>query len=602
MKKFISPLKTQKLLREASNLCQQGLLSEAKKIYQDLVSVIPHHPDVLGNLGTIELQNGNQKIGIKYLEDSIKKNPHQPAFITNLANGLIEIGRTNESIKYFELAISLNPRKTSEAYYNLGRAHKICGDFEKAILCYQEAIKINPNNFLAILNLGFIYNQVQQYDLAIDTYSRGIEKNASDIQLIYNRGVTFLNQDKYQLALIDFNQAIALDQNFELALIQKAITLKYLNDYENALINVDRAININSQNPYNLNLKATILESMKYFREALSNYDQAISLNKNYPEAEYNKSMCLLAQEIFEDGWSLYDSRWRLYQSDYIKTSKPELTHFNVVAESILIWAEQGVGDQIIYSSLLSEAFKTKNTFLVSLDYRLLNLFQRSFSWASNVKFIPSNENVSEALYDFHIPIGSLGKFFRKKIQDFNRHPKGYLINDGSQRNSLRNKLFCPTSKICGIAWKSQKKDIGSAKSINLSDLIPILSIPNITFVNLQYGETQIEIQQLLNDHGIEIKSLEEIDNFNNIDGLSSLISACDFIVTTSNVTAHLAGALHKDTYLLIPNARGKIWYWGESRQDCLWYSSMSIFRNSKLESFKESIKNLSVFLRKYYE
>ena len=602
MKKFISPLKIQRLLREASNQCQQGLISDARKTYQDLLDFIPHHPEVLGNLGTIELQLGNQETGIKYLEDSIKKNPHQPNFITNLANGLLEIGKTNESIKYFELAIKLNPKKKSEAYYNLGRALKIYGDFEGAILSYQEAIKINPNNFLAILNLGFIHNQIEQYEQAIKIYSEGIKNNPTDIQLIYNRGVAFLNQKNYQLALIDFNQAINLDQNFELAMIQKAITLKYLNDYENALIIVDLALNINAHNPYTLNLKATILESMKQFKEALSNYDQAISLNKDYPEAEYNKSMCLLAQEIFEDGWSFYDSRWRLYQSAYIKTSKPELTHFNIVAKSILIWAEQGIGDQIIHSSLLSEAFKTKNTFLVSLDYRLLNLFQRSFSWASNVKFIPSNENVSEALYDFHIPIGSLGKFFRKKIQDFNQHPKGYLINDDSQRNSLRNKLCCPTSKICGIAWKSQKKDIGSAKSINLSDLIPILSIPNITFVNLQYGETQIEIDQLLNDHGIEIMSLKEIDNFHDMDGLSSLISACDFVVTTSNVTAHLAGALHKDTYLLLPNARGKIWYWGESRSDCLWYSSMRIYRNNKLENFNESIKNLSIFLRKHYE
>ncbi len=602
MKKFISPLKIQRLLREASINCQQGLLFEAKKIYQDLLNVIPHHPDVLGNLGTIELHFGNQEVGIKYLEDSIKKNPHQPTFITNLANGLLEIGRTNESIEYFKLAIKLNPRKTSEAYYNLGRALKTLGDFEGAILSYQEAIKINPDNFLAILNLGYIYNQIEDYELAIETYSKGIKKNPTDIQLIYNRGIALLNQEKYPSALIDFNQVINLNQDFELAFVQKAITLKYLNDYENALININRAMNINTQNSYNLNLKATILESMKNFEDALSNYDQAISLNKNYPEAEYNKSLCLLGQDLFEDGWSLYDSRWKLYQSDYIKTSKPELTHFNIVSKSIFIWAEQGLGDQIIYSSLLSEAFKTKNNFLVSLDYRLLNLFQRSFSWANNVKFLPSNQPISETLYDFHLPIGSLGKFFRKKIQDFNQHPKGYLINDDAQKNSLRSKILCPTSKICGIAWKSQKKDIGSAKSINLSDLIPILSIPNITFVNLQYGETQIEINQLLNDHGIEIKSLEEIDNFMNIDGLSSLISACDFIVTTSNVTAHLAGALHKNTYLLLPNARGKIWYWSESRSDCLWYSSMSIFRNSKLENFKESIENLSVFLRKHYE
>jgi len=94
---------------------------------------------------------------------------------------------------------------------------------------------------------------------------------------------------------------------------------------------------------------------------------------------------------------------------------------------------------------------------------------------------------------------------------------------------------------------------------------------------------------------------MDEIDNFNNIDGLDSLIDACDYVVTTSNVTAHIAGALGKKTYLLIPCSEGKIWYWGESENISLWYPSVEIYRNFNSNSWEKPIADLSERLRVSY-
>ena len=111
-----------------------------------------------------------------------------------------------------------------------------------------------------------------------------------------------------------------------------------------------------------------------------------------------------------------------------------------------------------------------------------------------------------------------------------------------------------------------------------LRDLMPILSLPNLSFVDLQYGDTSQERQDVKNNFGIEIERLEDIDNFNDIDGLASLIDACDFVVTVSNTTTHLAGALGKKTLLMVPYGHGKISYWHEGRADSLWYPSVRIF------------------------
>ena len=142
---------------------------------------------------------------------------------------------------------------------------------------------------------------------------------------------------------------------------------------------------------------------------------------------------------------------------------------------------------------------------------------------------------------------------------------------------------------------------LSSEKSLALDQLIPIFSLTNILFINLQYGEIAEEIKKIFDEYKIKIQTIDEIDNFKDIDGLTSLINSCDFIVTTSNITAHIAGALNKKTFLLLPFGIGKIWYWGQSGDQTMWYPSIEIFRKTCSDSWKDSIENLSNKIRSLY-
>ncbi len=594
IKKEFSELKIQRLLVEASNYCLHNNLSEAKNIYQSLIKIIPSHPDILANLGTIEIQHGNIEIGIEYLKNSIKKNPFQPKMISNLANGLLEIGKVEESIDYFQNAIKLQPSHSPEIYYNLGRAFRMSKDYDKAIDSYQKAIKIDAHHVPSFLNLGFLYNELKQYQLAINSFNHGIKIQPKNIQLIYNRGVSYLNLNSYLLALSDFSLATDLNNQFELAFFQKSITLKYLYRYDEALTCINKAIAINSHNADNFNLKATILEYMHRFDEAITHYDLAINLNDDFAEARKNKALCLLSQNNFDLGWNLFVSRWQVpsYQLPLI-SKKPLLDNFDIKNKSIYIWHEQGVGDQIIYSSLLFDALKTKNNFYVSIDPRLICLYERSFNWAKNIKFISTKDTLSETDYDFHLPIGNLGNFFRCSINSFNHHPINYLKSNNDLDSKLLKKIKKGKQRIIGISWLSKNSEIGKAKSLALAQLLPILSMPNTTFINLQYGETAAEIENISKKYNIDIRTIDEIDNYNDFDGLASLISICDFVITSSNVTAHLSGALNKKTYLLLPHSHGKIWYWGTSGDFSLWYPSIHIFRSRTPENWDVLIEEL---------
>jgi len=600
MKKISSSSKIQRLLKQANEYCQCGRFLEAKNIYQDLLEFIPSHPEVLGNIGIIELQEGNTENGVDYLKKSINKDPGNSIYLSNIANGLLDLNRPDEALLYYNSALKITPT-SSNLFYNMARANKALNKINEAISNYKEAIRLNNKNVLAYLNLGFLFNAIEEYELALNEYSSGIKIDPSNYQLFYNRGIAFENLKKYELALEDYKKAVQLNKNFEPALFNKCDVLIKMGLIQEARDIIEGLIKINPNNSEYFIKLGTIFEDLKDFDKAIINYDYALKLNPEAFHALTMKSFIKLSHNFFREGWLLYEGRWKNSRVNrYLKTSNPELKSFNITGKTIFIWAEQGIGDQIIYSSLLHDAFKSKNQFYISIDPRLISVFRRSFSWADHVKFISSKEGLLESKYDFHLPLGSLGKFFRNSIEDFKTHPEGYLKVKDSEACNLRNIIKKNHRKICGISWLSKNNELGDNKSLSLLQLLPILSLPEITFVNLQYGNTQEEVKNILDMYEIEIQSINQIDNFNDLDGLSSLINACDYIVTTSNVTAHIAGALNKKTFLLVPYSQGKIWYWGENECKSLWYPSVTIYRCDKLNFWNKAIQKLSEDLKKY--
>ncbi len=361
-------------------------------------------------------------------------------------------------------------------------------------------------------------------------------------------------------------------------------------------------INLDKNNINYLSSRAALFLESKEFELAIKDYDHVSKISTNPSEADEartKKSFIKLAMTEFKEGWELYESRYHI--KDKFFSLKPKLIDFNIKNKKIFIWAEQGLGDQILFSSLLFNALKTQNKFIVSIDSRLISLFTRSFSWANNVEFISSNNFIPDSQYDFHIPMGSLGKFFRNSIQDFDAHPIAYLKADDEKVKLLSRKLKKNQVKVCGISWKSSNNEYSVEKSLSLDKLKPILLRLNTAYVSLQYGESADEIKKILEKYKIDIQSLNEIDNYNDIDGLAALISACDYVVTTSNVTAHIAGAINKKTFLLLPSGIARIWYWGTSSEHSLWYPSIEIIRRSISDSWEDSIEKLSNKLKLLY-
>jgi ADP-heptose:LPS heptosyltransferase len=259
--------------------------------------------------------------------------------------------------------------------------------------------------------------------------------------------------------------------------------------------------------------------------------------------------------------------------------------------KKLLILREQGIGDEILFGSLLHEIDDDKREVYVEVDERLLSIFKRSFH---HINFFTSSNYPKAFMPEITMGIASLAGFLRKSIKAFDNQKVQFLESEEYKTLELRARLsqlkLHPHQKVCGIAWRSQNKQFGIQKSLDLENLEPIFKIPNIIFVSLQYGECERELDKIKEEYGIEIHRLPDIDLYHDIESLCSLIDVCDFVITSSNVTVHLAGSLGKKTYLLAPRGEGRLFYWHVGLKQSLWYKSVRVFHQKDVGSWKDPV------------
>ncbi len=252
----------------------------------------------------------------------------------------------------------------------------------------------------------------------------------------------------------------------------------------------------------------------------------------------------------------------------------------------LTIWPEQGMGDFILYSRFLSNlAFPSENIVVIIYD-KLKPIYERTFP---DINFVTQLNTDS---IDYHAPIGDLAKFYVNSFQDVKARSDVYLSVDKLRSEQIKQSLP-KGKKICGISWISKNDNIGKNKSMTLEDMKDLLLLPNTIFIDLQYTDTSEERADFKKKYGVDIIKLDEIDNFNDIDGLASLIDACDRVVSVSNTTAHIAGAIGKETYLMLPKGKGKLWYWSKEKQQSIWYKSIQIIEQNEIGSWENVVQKI---------
>jgi hypothetical protein len=318
---------------------------------------------------------------------------------------------------------------------------------------------------------------------------------------------------------------------------------------------------------------------MHRWEPARKYFEIANRLDPVNDDAGWTLGLLALQMGDFKAGWEGYERRWgsQSFQSPRLSTIHPQWER-GLGLKRPIIWTEQGIGDQILYASLIEALAGEVEHITVLIDMRLANLLQRGCK-ANNVTFLPHNAKIKMSDHDSHIPIASMGKYFIKRVHDIPHYVSTvYMSSDMYRVEALRKELDLGETFTIGLAWTSTAPIIGEHKSVPLAAFKPILDTPHVKFINLQYGKAQEEGRDfhpnLITTH---------IDTFLDLENTAALIELCDLIISPSCATVHLAGAMGKNVLLLDAN---KLWYWNNRLgNESMWYSGVKVYQRENMNA-----------------
>ena len=472
--------------------------------------------------------------------------------------------------------------------------------FEIAIIILDKLISLSKKNSIYYYNRALAYRGLNNLEQSQENYELSIKQDPNSIPSIINLGNLFQEQERHEEAIIQYKKAIMINPNDEKIYNNLGLSYFGMNLYENALEEYKKAINLNPKYEEAIFGLGNSYDKIGKPDEAIKELSKVITMNPNHARAFINLAYIQLALGNFMDGWKNYGWRFKeeINRESVLANLNIPLWDQSKKIQNILVIAEQGVGDQILFYSLLNELLDFNFNVTVIIEHKLLSLFQRSMP---KIQFIERGIKIDEAEFDAYIPMCDLGKMFRKELSDFEKVKDHYLYANEQKINAIKTKMSKNKLK-CGISWKSNNAIMGKGKSFELEFLEPLLKNQNIQFINLQYGDVNHDLSHIKNKYQTDILDTSDIDNYEDMEGLAALIDSCDIIVTSSNSNAHLAGALGKETYLILPKASSLIWYW-EHKMDKIsqWYKSINIFNQAMTNQWEDPISKITKTIEKKY-
>ncbi|HHZ92226.1 TPA: tetratricopeptide repeat protein [Candidatus Poribacteria bacterium] len=627
-------------LRQAISLYQSDQLQQAEQICQQILRSYPQHAEAFHLLGIIAYQVGENKVAIGLITQAIEIDSNKYMFFNSLGSALQGQGRLEESIQAFNQALKIQPQfaeahynkgntlqvqgkleeaidayqqaihiqpDDAEAYSNLGNALQEQGRLEESIQAYQQAIHLQPNHAEAYSNLGIVLKEQGRLEESIQAYHQAIHIQPNHLKAYYNLGNALREQERLEESIQAYHQAIHIQPNHPEAYSNLGVALQEQGKLEESIQTYHQAIHIQPNHPEAYSNLGVALQEQGRLEESIQAYHQAIHLQPNHAEAYSNLGIILLLKGNLLQGWKEYEWRWKCADFNSENRNFPQLSWngTDLNDKSILIWAEQGIGDEIMFTSILPTLSQMTERIIIECNIRLVPLFQRSFPQIQSFsRQNPPNLQLLNPDIDYQIPMGSLGQWLRTDEDSFEESKQPYLTACANRSAKIRKRyqILADGKLLVGISWKSTGINQRRAllKSTILEDWTSILSQQECYFINLQYGDVKEELEQFHLQTDLMIYQDEEIDSLQNLDDFAAQVSALDLVISIDNMTVHMAGALGKKVWTLLPYIPD--WRWMLDREDTPWYPSMRLFRQSETGDWSRVFAQVRSELEQYME
>ncbi|HSZ55527.1 MAG TPA: tetratricopeptide repeat protein [Tepidisphaeraceae bacterium] len=645
---------------DIQQLCQlalahhrSGRLSEAESLYRQVIAQAPDHADALNLLGVLEHQRGRSDEALALIRRAIRLNPNAPVYHNNLGLALVALGRLEEAEAAYRQAILLRP-DYADAHYSLGwvlqekgqlveataaydraiaanpahvDAHNNAGNllarqgrWDEAAAAYRRAVALRPNYAGAWANLAYAQTQLRDVGNAIGSFKQALamqphpewhyslgnllnEQKRTDeatvalSQAIASRpefaeahmalGNVLLEAGRAQEATESYRQALRVRPDFTEAQINLAHQLVNSGQLEEAMSLYDSALKRQGDDPETCNNLANVLQDLGRVPGAIAMFRQAIELRPGFAEARFGLGLALLLTGNFGDGWPLYEERWAVTgRSRSRGFTVPLWDGGELVGRRIFLHTEQGLGDAIQFIRYMPQVQERGGRVIVGCFPQLRRLFEDQLGIERVVA-----EQEPLPVFEVHCPLLSLPRVFGTTLETIpSSNP--YLQVRPEWTEKWKSQL--PRGMNIGLVWSGNpehKKD--RDRSIPVSSLAPLGQIKNVSWISLQKGAAigQVRPQGLdLLDFTAELKDLADT---------AGLIHHLDLVIAVDTAVAHLAGAMGKPVWLLLPFAPD--WRWLLDREDSPWYPTMRLFRQRARGRWDDPLAQIVNELRRFH-
>ncbi len=534
-----------------------GRLAEAEALYRQILAVEPQHAGAWHHLGLLASQMGRPELAVASIHKALTLAPSDPAAHGNLGEIYRTMGRLKDAVASFHRALEIAPDSPVIAN-NLGLALTAQGQLREAVGQFRRIIALLPDSAIAHHNLAGALCRLRQFDEAIAADRQAIALQPDYAEAWCNLGAALDEKGRKDEAIAAYRRALELKE-----------------DFPDACCNLGSALN-----------------DLGQYEEALAAYRQTLRFQPDHRFARYNLSLLLLLHEEFEQGWPLFESRWAALDYRPRPFPQPRWEGGPVEGRRLLIHAEQGFGDSIQFIRFAPLIAARGAEIIVECQPALVDLLR-------TVAGVREVVTMGEPLppFDLHAPTLSLPLAFQTASKTI-PHNVPYLSPDPTRRAEWQERLGPKASRFrVGLRWagnlqneRLQKRHIPSNK------LAPLLQVPDVDFFSLQLDAAAGRLQEL----PAPLAIIDHTGHIQNFADTAAFISELDLVISVDTAVAHLAGALGKPVWTLLPFVPD--WRWGLKSDQTPWYPTMRLFRQPALGDWESCVSQVVAALKRVVE
>ena len=590
----LSELTVEQALDLAFSYYDIGRFLEVEQLCRQVLQEVPRQVDAMQLLAALLSQRGQYTEAVQLLREAIRQAPGHAHIHNNLGIALYKLEKSHEAVSEFSKALQIRP-DFAKAHNNLGVVLMKLGRLDEAVIACRQAIRLQSDFKEAYNNLGLALKKKGELGNAIASYEKAVNLDPEYAGALSNLGMVLIAQGRFEEAVENLQKAVRLVPDSAEFRDNLGVLFNRQGRFEEAVCASEKAIAMRPSCVEAHNNLGTALMELGRFSDANTAFEKAIAIDPECAEAHHNRSLVLLLRAQFEQGWAEYEWRWR--HAGFSTPLRPfSQQWWNGSVESVtklLVWAEQGIGDEVQFSGLIRHILARGIHVVVECDHRLASLLRRSFPGTTVVeRSDPPASLLKDPSITHQIPMVSIPRVLGLSPNSM-CFQNPFLVPDEKLRDRFRSEYKVDGAPVLvGISFRSGNSQEGQKRSIGLEYWGPILKVAGARFVNLQYGECSRELRAAYERFGVEILKDERIDPLRDLESFAAQVAAMDLVISVDNSTVHFAGALGVEVWTMLPTTPD--WRWGLEGDRTRWYPTMRLFRQAERGDWKPVISKVA--------